>query len=114
MFQSSCLDCPSSQEFDIFQSSSLDFLMSQGFDFNKLFREGISYLRPADEAKLREELQRKNDLPSPAFISPTGTGSLPGSNKGPVDVPPEHKNFIDNIWYMNSIVMQECNLCNIT
>jgi len=35
------------------QTSSLDFLISQDFDFNKLFKDGLSYLRPAELEKLR-------------------------------------------------------------
>ena len=35
------------------QTSSIDFLVGQGFDFNKLFREGISYLRASDEDRIR-------------------------------------------------------------
>jgi poly(A)-specific ribonuclease len=37
------------------QTSSLDFLIGQGFDFNKLFRDGISYLRPAELGKVTEK-----------------------------------------------------------
>lgn len=79
------------------QSSSLDFLMSQGFDFNKWISEGISYLRPVDEAKLKEQVVKKHEiLASPAFFSPNG-GSQTGLVKGPVDVPPEQKDFVDDI-----------------
>ena len=35
------------------QTSSIDFLVGQGFDFNKLFKEGISYLRASDEDRIR-------------------------------------------------------------
>jgi len=35
------------------QTSSLDFLISQNFDFNKLIKDGISYLRPLEVEKLR-------------------------------------------------------------
>jgi len=35
------------------QTSSLDFLISQNFDFNKLIKDGISYLRPMEVEKLR-------------------------------------------------------------
>ncbi|XP_067005906.1 poly(A)-specific ribonuclease PARN [Anabrus simplex] len=41
------------------QSSSIAFLISQGFDFNKTFKEGIPYLRDAEEKKLRENLEEK-------------------------------------------------------
>ncbi|XP_053392664.1 poly(A)-specific ribonuclease PARN-like isoform X3 [Mercenaria mercenaria] len=80
------------------QSSSLDFLMSQGFDFNKWIRDGIPYLRPVDEARLKEQVIKKHEVfASPAFISPSG-GSQPGGvTKGPVDIPPEQKDFVDDI-----------------
>lgn len=38
------------------QSSSLDFLSGSGFDFNKLFKEGISYLNSTEEEKYRASL----------------------------------------------------------
>lgn len=41
------------------QSSSLDFLAANGFDFNKLIREGISYLPEPVETRLRETLQER-------------------------------------------------------
>jgi hypothetical protein len=36
------------------QTSSLDFLIGQGFDFNKLIRDGVSYLRPAELGKQKK------------------------------------------------------------
>ena len=49
------------------QTSSIDFLVSQNFDFNKLFRDGISYLRPSDENSIRDRIKdnqqnRKNNM----------------------------------------------------
>ena len=49
------------------QTSSIDFLVSQNFDFNKLFRDGISYLRPSDENRIRDRIKdnqqnRKNNM----------------------------------------------------
>lgn len=79
------------------QSSSLDFLISQGFDFNKMIRDGVSYLRPADETKLRDQVQKKHELfSSPGFMSPNGN-SQGQPFKGPVLVPPEMKEFIENV-----------------
>ncbi|KAL4240976.1 hypothetical protein ACF0H5_001758 [Mactra antiquata] len=80
------------------QSSSLDFLMSQGFDFNKWISEGVSYLRPVDEASLKDQIIKKHEvLSSPAFISPSGGSQPPGINKSPVEIPPEQKDFVDDI-----------------
>ncbi|XP_071438588.1 pre-piRNA 3'-exonuclease trimmer-like [Hetaerina americana] len=42
----------------ICQASSLCFLSCAGFDYNKLFSEGIPYLSPQQERKLRLDLQR--------------------------------------------------------
>ena len=82
------------------QSSSIDFLTEHNFDFNKLFREGISYLRPYDEQKLREYFISRNaqdsftstSLTSPDHATETSEGS---SKKALVSVPPEHKKFVE-------------------
>jgi len=39
------------------QTSSIDFLTNQNFDFNKLFKQGVSYLRPAELEKLKDTLK---------------------------------------------------------
>ena len=44
------------------QASSMDFLSKQNFDFNKLFKEGISYLKSDDERKLMDSLQEKREM----------------------------------------------------
>ncbi|KAK7502466.1 hypothetical protein BaRGS_00006419, partial [Batillaria attramentaria] len=81
------------------QSSSIDFLVQQGFDFNKLFREGISYLTPQQEEVMREALNTKHQqfakFSSPAFVSPDTADMGPG--KGPVQVPEEQKAFISSV-----------------
>lgn len=41
------------------QTSSIDFLTNQGFDFNKLFREGVSYLLPQEVARMRAGLEER-------------------------------------------------------
>ncbi|XP_066516460.1 poly(A)-specific ribonuclease PARN [Hoplias malabaricus] len=78
----------------ICQSSSIDFLASQGFDFNKVFRSGIPYLNQEEEAQLREQYEEKrnqmNGSGTPSYISPS-------SGKGPVNVPEEHKDFINTV-----------------
>lgn len=83
------------------QSSSIDFLTEHGFDFNKLFREGISYLRPYDETKLREHFlarSAQDSFTSTPFTSPDSTAEASGgsSQKTPrAAVPPEHKEFVE-------------------
>ncbi|KAK2169445.1 hypothetical protein LSH36_10g14010 [Paralvinella palmiformis] len=97
------------------QSSSLDFLASQDFDFNKVFREGISYLLPSEEDRLKAALNEKyamkdsqeNQLQvnqksapssassSPAYASPQNDGTP--LTKGPCIIPEEQKSFIEGI-----------------
>ena len=64
-----------------------------------LLVSGISYLRQADEAYIRETLSVKhqsyNQFSSPAFFSPDG--NEPTGSKGPVNIPAEHKAFIEGI-----------------
>ncbi|UXI14903.1 Methionine aminopeptidase 1D [Sarcoptes scabiei] len=40
------------------QSSSLKFLIENGFDFNKVIREGISYLPLSEKAKSKENIEK--------------------------------------------------------
>ena len=84
------------------QSSSIEFLVEHSFDFNKLFREGISYLRPYDEQKLRDYFETRSNHEgsfTSAFTSPETAGSASSSSassgKTPVVVPPEHKEFVE-------------------
>lgn len=56
------------ERFFLCQSSSLQFLANSGFDFNKLFKEGISYVPLSEESKFQakfsnqdQELAYKND-----------------------------------------------------
>lgn len=81
------------------QSSSIDFLTEHGFDFNKLFRDGISYLRPYDEQKLREHFLARNTQDSFVSTSLTSPGCTTeasgGSSQKKAAVPPEHKEFVE-------------------
>lgn len=43
------------------QASSMSFLSEHNFDFNKLFREGISYCNRVEWKKLKEELTNKKE-----------------------------------------------------
>ncbi|OWF39732.1 Poly(A)-specific ribonuclease PARN [Mizuhopecten yessoensis] len=62
-------------------------------------RNRISYLKPSDEANLREALQQKHQqfsqFSSPAFVTPDGVSQ--GTSKGPVTIPDEQKEFIKEI-----------------
>ena len=44
------------------QTTSIDFLVAQNFDFNKLFKDGISYLRPCDENRIKDSICEKQQL----------------------------------------------------
>ena len=44
------------------QTSSIDFLINQNFDFNKLFKHGISYLRPTEMDKLKTSLRERQEV----------------------------------------------------
>ncbi|XP_022120788.2 poly(A)-specific ribonuclease PARN [Pieris rapae] len=65
------------------QSSSLEFLALQGFDFNKLFRDGISYVTDPVETKLRENLTERQKSYS--------------NDKGTITIPDEYKAQIEDI-----------------
>ena len=43
------------------QTSSIDFLTKQNFDFNRLFKHGVSYLRPAELEKLKEAMTERQE-----------------------------------------------------
>jgi len=69
------------------QTTSIDFLIQQGFDFNKLYREGISYLRPAEIDKLRAGVTERQGY---RRLSLT-----PGNDQREnIVVPPEQEDFL--------------------
>jgi len=70
------------------QTSSIDFLTKQNFDFNKLFKEGVSYLRPAELSKLKESLveRQENRRTSQAFT--------PDQN---IPVPQDQEEFLSGV-----------------
>nr|ANG83463.1 poly(A)-specific ribonuclease [Biston betularia] len=72
---------PGPEKIFMCQSSSLDFLVAQGFDFNKLIRDGISYMTEPIETKLRDNIKERQKTYS--------------KEKDPVNIPDEHKDFIE-------------------
>lgn len=75
------------------QSSSIDFLANQGFDFNKVFCKGIPYLNQEEERQLREQYEMRsqsNGANTMSYISPN-------SQKTPVNVPEDQKQFIETV-----------------
>ncbi|CAH2106692.1 unnamed protein product [Euphydryas editha] len=74
---------PGPEKMFLCQSSSLDFLAAQGFDFNKLIKEGISYMTEPIETKLRENLtERQNRM---------------NNENEAITIPEEHRNQIEDI-----------------
>uniref|UniRef100_T1JBS2 Poly(A)-specific ribonuclease PARN n=1 Tax=Strigamia maritima TaxID=126957 RepID=T1JBS2_STRMM len=71
------------------QSSSIDFLSNVGFDFNKLFKQGIPYLSPCDERRLREQLEQRHQQFSSTPIE--------SEDSRKIATPDEHKAFIEDI-----------------
>ncbi|XP_075558259.1 poly(A)-specific ribonuclease PARN-like isoform X1 [Dermacentor variabilis] len=75
------------------QASSLQFLSQHGFDFNKLFSQGVSYLKAEEAAQLRESLSERHTLQLREIGSP---------NNGPakmskVDIPKDSQGFVDEV-----------------
>ncbi|KAK2164575.1 hypothetical protein NP493_1408g00000 [Ridgeia piscesae] len=78
------------------QSSSIDFMVAQNFDFNKVFKDGIPYLLPSDEQKLRESLQQKHQIMEKSDVS--SPGFSPSSHqKNQPKIPAEHREFIEDV-----------------
>ena len=71
------------------QSSSLNFLAEQGFDFNKWISEGIAFLVPADENKLRRMVSAHGDQETP-----NGGTSTPKAEQEPMAIPPAFEKTI--------------------
>lgn len=74
------------------QSSSIEFLASQGFDFNKLFKEGISYLTQPEEQKLRDHLEEKHKSCSNTNSSSPGTEE----NSYSIPIPDEYVSTVED------------------
>ena len=55
------------------QTSSIDFLIQQNFDFNKLFKDGIPYLRPNDELKIKDIISERQNLRQTQQTTPNGS-----------------------------------------
>nr|XP_054763474.1 poly(A)-specific ribonuclease PARN-like [Lytechinus pictus] len=82
------------------QSSSIDFLVSHGFDFNKLFYKGIGYLTAVDNMRVKEMVQQRHAQyeGNASLLSDCSPNfNSPSTAKRPVDVPEEHKPFIDDV-----------------
>ena len=74
------------------QSSSLDFLAGQGFDFNKWISQGIPFLLPPDEEKLRRMVGTYHDQPTP-----NGGPSTPSTEEKEIPIPPAFEKTMETI-----------------
>ncbi|CAK1546976.1 unnamed protein product [Leptosia nina] len=72
---------PGPEKIFLCQSSSLDFLASQGFDFNKLIKEGISYMTEPSETRLRDFLTERQK----SYTNDKGTISIPNEFKSQIE-----------------------------
>ncbi|XP_043203131.1 poly(A)-specific ribonuclease PARN-like [Amphibalanus amphitrite] len=83
----------------ICQPSSMEFLLENGFDFNKLIKDGIPYLPPAQVESLRDRLESQlrdsEAAPSPAQKGTTGTSGTPGTTLQPTPVPENQADFVE-------------------
>jgi len=71
------------------QTSSIDFLTAQSFDFNKLFKHGVSYLRPAELEKLKHSLKERQENRRMSMNLGDQSQSIP--------VPAEQEQFLERI-----------------
>eukprot|EP00057_Strongylocentrotus_purpuratus_P028162 XP_011682636.1 PREDICTED: poly(A)-specific ribonuclease PARN [Strongylocentrotus purpuratus] len=82
------------------QSSSIDFLVSHGFDFNKVFYKGIGYLTAVDNMRVKEMVQQRHAQyeGNASLLSDCSPNfNSPSTAKRPVEIPEEHKPFIDDV-----------------
>lgn len=100
------------------QTSSIDFLVSQNFDFNKVFRDGISYLKSCDEAKIREIIQDRQQHRKSTTMTPGGPNGAQSGNG--FIVPEDQKDFVEKTLKMvekwlkdsnnrNPLYLESCN-----
>uniref|UniRef100_A0A1E1XGM9 Putative polya-specific ribonuclease parn n=1 Tax=Amblyomma aureolatum TaxID=187763 RepID=A0A1E1XGM9_9ACAR len=74
------------------QASSLQFLSQHGFDFNKLFRQGISYLKSEEVSQLSQALGERHAQQ----LKDVGSTNGPAKSSK-VGVPKEAQGFIDEV-----------------
>ena len=74
------------------QSSSLDFLADQKFDFNKWICEGIPFLLPSDEERLRKMVGANRERPTPSDKS-----SVPDTEEKIMPIPPHFEKTMEVI-----------------
>lgn len=78
------------------QGESMRFLADNGFDFNKLFREGLSYCGEVDEERLRTELKDRQDQRA-ATLEAKEEENGNNDSLNMIPVPPEEEKLIGDI-----------------
>ena len=76
-------------------SSSIDFLIKQNFDFNKCFKEGISYMTRDNEQRQRiliKDLFEKKRL---NLESELANNAQTNAEPVPTHIPDDQKEFMD-------------------
>lgn len=91
------------------QASSIDFLARNDLDFNKVFKEGITYLNSSDEARLRETIEERHRNKLKTTESCSNSSIL---------IPNEEKPFINEVMTMienylksdeDELMLPQCN-----
>lgn len=78
------------------QGESLRFLAENGFDFNKLFRDGLSYCGQADEERFRAELKDRQEQRA-AALEVNGEDNGEKDSLNMVPVPPEEEKLMTEV-----------------
>lgn len=64
---------------------------------------GIPFITSTQESELRDLMEERHkqykQFSSPAFVTPD-SGAEAVTTKGPINVPEEHKDFIEGIWFV--------------
>lgn len=76
------------------QTTSIDFLISQGFDFNKLFKDGISYMNVNEEENYKNNIEEQRKK-----LTELKKDQQQGQNNSIISVPEKDRPFIDDIVY---------------
>lgn len=85
IFRKPVRNCVTDQRF-LCQTSCIDFLIKNGFDFNKLFKDGISYLNNVEEDMYKNSIEE------------TEKRIRESSNKSSgISIPAEHQDFVDSV-----------------
>ncbi|KAF0289492.1 Poly(A)-specific ribonuclease PARN [Amphibalanus amphitrite] len=98
----------------ICQPSSMEFLLENGFDFNKLIKDGIPYLPPAQVESLRDRLESQlrdsEAAPSPAQKGTTGASGTPGTTVQPAPVPENQADFVERAMVSTPLELETVHL----